>query len=631
MKNKLVFKKLCTAAALVLSAGVMLTACGDSKPDDSTKKKHEKEKADEDDNSGVKDPLSLPDSVVGSITGTNTCSIPNCPNHANYDLSSLKLFDGNSVTTPSNYPFGTVIAGYNKSAEDMDELGIFLPERGINDAAEIYAKINYNEWFFYGVYRNSSPDSDYYYAGDTFTSYYGWQDSENVFPSDTSCYEYSYEASILEKQISAQPYCISMGAASFNSGAEYTLSAEYLVSDPTHDYACLTYATKDSSDYISKESWYAVYDVDSDARTITYTFLDSWHYDESTSKVTIKLSDRQLTYKFDFQGIYLTLIDASGEELVLVADNYRISDNADPIYMLSVEASGDMIDDIINEIYCVYKESTKEDSYCSVSNKGLSVLGFAESIVRFDEDGLFSLAYRESDGTVHSHKFVMFDCNDAGAIFTDGDNYYYYLSSWYAEYYHVDGLSYDFGTNIAAEDEILLDSLNDVEIQTLVETRNDVIDDLEEAFAANDVAATVDRQTGEITLDAEILFDVNVSSVSPEGAAVLDNFITSFTNVISKPEYEGFVKMVLIQGHTDTSGDYDMNMTLSCDRAENVLNYCLGVDGLSDEQIDLLSDLLLSEGCSYDYPIYAQDGSVDMAASRRVVFIFYIDPSFVKH
>ena len=80
------------------------------------------------------------------------------------------------------------------------------------------------------------------------------------------------------------------------------------------------------------------------------------------------------------------------------------------------------------------------------------------------------------------------------------------------------------------------------------------------------------------------------------------------------------------EGHTDTSGSYDYNLELSQKRADAVLNFCLSDEaGLDAAYVQALSQLLTAKGYSYDYPVYDENGEVDMDASRRVSFRFVVN------
>ena len=107
-----------------------------------------------------------------------------------------------------------------------------------------------------------------------------------------------------------------------------------------------------------------------------------------------------------------------------------------------------------------------------------------------------------------------------------------------------------------------------------------------------------------------------------EGKAFLEQFINIYSAVVFDSKYEGFVSQIMVEGHTDTSGGYDLNLQLSQARAESVRDYCLSV---AADHTDALSTMLSPVGFSYTDPVYGADGKVDMAASRRVAFRFLIN------
>lgn len=93
-----------------------------------------------------------------------------------------------------------------------------------------------------------------------------------------------------------------------------------------------------------------------------------------------------------------------------------------------------------------------------------------------------------------------------------------------------------------------------------------------------------------------------------------------FSRIISCP----YIAEIIIEGHTDTVGDYQSNMTLSFNRANSVAKFCLNSsNGLSKENIKVLEQLLTVNGRSFSDPVYkANTDIVDMPASRRVEIKF---------
>lgn len=160
----------------------------------------------------------------------------------------------------------------------------------------------------------------------------------------------------------------------------------------------------------------------------------------------------------------------------------------------------------------------------------------------------------------------------------------------------------------------------------IAELRVSLLADLTLAFENAGLPVQVDEATGEIALDSAILFGVDSSDVSDNGKAVLQRFVYVYSSVILNDKYDGFVSEILVEGHTDTSASYDYNLTLSQERADNVKAFCLSADcGLDEDSRDALSELMTTVGCSYDRPVYDENGDVDMDASRRVTFRFLIN------
>ena len=121
-----------------------------------------------------------------------------------------------------------------------------------------------------------------------------------------------------------------------------------------------------------------------------------------------------------------------------------------------------------------------------------------------------------------------------------------------------------------------------------------------------------------------MLFDVNRNELKDSGKALLGEFIPVYVRTLMSEENEGYVGEIIIEGHTDTSGSYLHNLALSQERALAVASYCLGSEmlGLTDAEKLVLQNILTANGRSESDPVYAADGTVDMEASRRVVFKF---------
>ncbi len=165
------------------------------------------------------------------------------------------------------------------------------------------------------------------------------------------------------------------------------------------------------------------------------------------------------------------------------------------------------------------------------------------------------------------------------------------------------------------------------ELQDIVGIRTDIIGALQGAF--NNTGMKVDAQTGSITFSSDVLFQFGSYALTEESKAVLQEMIPKYLEVLLQDQYRGYIAEIIIEGHTDTQSSYQTNMELSCNRAKAVAEFCLDDrNGLSEEQILRLQQLLTVNGRSYSSPVYVRDAAgnvtaeVDMEASRRVEIKF---------
>lgn len=152
--------------------------------------------------------------------------------------------------------------------------------------------------------------------------------------------------------------------------------------------------------------------------------------------------------------------------------------------------------------------------------------------------------------------------------------------------------------------------------------RSSIISNQFSAFSGSGLQINIDPDTGEIVLANSILFDAGSDVLRPEGKAFLNEFIPLYLDVLMKPEYEGYISEVIIEGHTDTNGAYFGNLSLSQARASNVMEYSLKVPGLSKQQKAYLQAMVSATGRGSADPVYDEAGNVDMDACRRVEFKF---------
>lgn len=197
----------------------------------------------------------------------------------------------------------------------------------------------------------------------------------------------------------------------------------------------------------------------------------------------------------------------------------------------------------------------------------------------------------------------------------------YAFTNYSGFFMFIDGVRYDY---LMSEDEYEerqsaglenAEKLNESEKENLVNTKRNLLAELEKAFKAAGISAKVDYESGKIALEASFMFATNSHTLSDEGQKYLDAFMSVYTSVILKEEYSAYISKIVVEGHTDTSGSYSLNQKLSQKRADAVAQRCIS----NNPQI---AGIIEAVGCSYDYPVYNKDGSVNMSASRRVTFSF---------
>ena len=194
-----------------------------------------------------------------------------------------------------------------------------------------------------------------------------------------------------------------------------------------------------------------------------------------------------------------------------------------------------------------------------------------------------------------------------------------------AQQEQLDALSIQLGTQQTQIDEQqkVLDEQQS-QIEQLVGMRPRIITSLRDALRAAGITAQVDPANGSIALESDVLFELGKYDLSERGQQFIDRFLPVYLNVLFSEEYRPYVAEILIEGHTDTLGSYIDNLELSQQRALSVASYVLqdGYTAISAEQKRQLRDVATANGRSFSDPVLDADGTVNMDASRRVVFKF---------
>ena len=161
-------------------------------------------------------------------------------------------------------------------------------------------------------------------------------------------------------------------------------------------------------------------------------------------------------------------------------------------------------------------------------------------------------------------------------------------------------------------------------LDKLVGVRTAIVEELLSALKASNITGANVDDSGAIVFDSEMMFSLGSDTLNATGKRFLDNFLPNYLRVLMSDEYSKYVSQIIIEGHTDTSGTFMTNAVLSQNRAMSVLNYIMSDEftGISQKEKTRLEQVVSTNGRAYSDPIYNDDGTVNMSASRRVVIKF---------
>ncbi len=252
---------------------------------------------------------------------------------------------------------------------------------------------------------------------------------------------------------------------------------------------------------------------------------------------------------------------------------------------------------------------------------------FVASTKKDDEYYFFS--HKDKDYTIKGYSFApwlvktnnanytydVVDTISGNTIFEGYEGYTYHRVEKKALYVYA---RYNGGTDI-------YQILSGKQLDTTEQKKTNLLDELIAAFQASGINVTVNQETGEMALEASVLFGGDSSVLTADGQAFLNKFITAYTSIVFKDEYRDFISKTFIEGHIAPvqGSTYESGLQLSVERAENVKNYCFSAQTALDAT--KFAEEFEAVGYSNTKPVYDANGEVDMAASRRVTFRFMIN------
>lgn len=359
--------------------------------------------------------------------------------------------------------------------------------------------------------------------------------------------------------------------------------------------------------------------------TVSFAPLDGFEavQDESfnTEKLLYTVGTDTLDYTFSFKGNSLTLT-RDGQNVTF--KTWYFSGNTTSAPCIGGSAAADSpkfagVDYFSGSIYG--KDSAPV--YIELTDGTLYSDSLDNAAIKYTDDGQISFYWEteDEDGNIteHLYHFVYFPGNGYTMTLTDGKQIYYYTET------AITRESVALGEGMTAEELAALHGLSDSQLEEISKKKANLLADLAKAYQEAGLNVTINPISGEIALDATVLFDVNEYAISDEGKTFLQKFAQIYTSTVYSDTYADFVSRVVVEGHTDTNGGYDMNLELSQNRANSVRDYCVSAEcGIDSAYAQQFSDSLEAVGYSYDKPVYDADGNVDMDASRRVSFRFIV-------
>ena len=158
-------------------------------------------------------------------------------------------------------------------------------------------------------------------------------------------------------------------------------------------------------------------------------------------------------------------------------------------------------------------------------------------------------------------------------------------------------------------------------MRELLDTRQRVIRELQARFDAGD-RVEVDS-AGTVRFAGSLLFDQASAEVSPDGQVELATFARDyFPLLLDDAGFRSQLQRIVVEGHTNDDGSYELNLALSHNRSLAVMEVLLDE---ADAYRDDLVQLVTANGRSFADLVRLPDGRVDKAGSRRIEIQFQLD------
>jgi len=138
----------------------------------------------------------------------------------------------------------------------------------------------------------------------------------------------------------------------------------------------------------------------------------------------------------------------------------------------------------------------------------------------------------------------------------------------------------------------------------------------------------IDKKSGSLRLSSNILFDKGSAILKDEAKVQLKQAFEEYIGtLVTNPKIKPHLDKIIIEGHTDSDGDYLYNLDLSQRRAFAVMHYLLTLDFAKKYNI---KPLMIASGRAYLDAITV-NGVEDKDASRRIEIKFRLKNEDAMH
>ncbi len=126
----------------------------------------------------------------------------------------------------------------------------------------------------------------------------------------------------------------------------------------------------------------------------------------------------------------------------------------------------------------------------------------------------------------------------------------------------------------------------------------------------------IDPKNGSLRLSSKVLFDEGEFELKQSSQEVLKVAVYDyFKTILDNDEINRHIDKIVIEGHTNSKGNYLYNLELSQKRAYSVMDFLLTLDFKRKEK---LKKLIAASGRSFLDPVFTNEGKEDQDASRRI-------------